>query len=125
MSKGHIMVAGLLLTLLAGGSHAGEESEQVTLRDPMRPDGYRSARQPAEQKEAEKRWQWRVNSILISEDRRLAVVNGRSVRVGDRVGPASVVEILPYAVRLRHGGKLKTILLEAGSVKQPSGRQGQ
>lgn len=119
------MVAGLLLALGAGATHAGEASEEISLRDPMRPDGHRPQRESASAEEQSRQWHWHVNSILISEERRLAVVNGRSVRAGDRIGPASVVEILPYAVRLRHDGEMKTILLEAGSVKQPSGRQGQ
>jgi hypothetical protein len=37
-------------------------------------------------------------SILHSADRRLAVVNGRIVRAGDRVGSSTIVEIQPRAV---------------------------
>ena len=39
-----------------------------------------------------------VASILYSADRRLATVDGRIVRVGDQVGDAVVVDILPNAV---------------------------
>jgi hypothetical protein len=39
-----------------------------------------------------------VASILHSADRRLAVVNGRIVRAGDRIGSSTIVEIQPRAV---------------------------
>jgi hypothetical protein len=39
-----------------------------------------------------------VGSILHSADRRLAVVNGRIVRAGDRVGSSTIVDIQPRAV---------------------------
>lgn len=45
-----------------------------------------------------------VSSILFSASRRLAVVDGRIVGVGDHVGEAEVVEIQPDAVRLRWPG---------------------
>ena len=39
-----------------------------------------------------------IASILHSPERRLAVVNGRIVRAGDRVGSTTIVEIQPRAV---------------------------
>ncbi len=39
-----------------------------------------------------------IASILHSADRRLAVVNGKIVRTGDRVGSSTIVEIQPRAV---------------------------
>jgi hypothetical protein len=39
-----------------------------------------------------------VASILHSADRRLAVVNGKIVRAGDRVGSSTIVDIQPRAV---------------------------
>jgi hypothetical protein len=43
-------------------------------------------------------------SILHSAQRRLAIVNGRIVRVGDRIGTATVREIEPRAVVVESGG---------------------
>lgn len=43
----------------------------------------------------------RVDSILIDQDRRLAIVNGAIVAVGDAVGPRVVVQIESNAVVLR------------------------
>jgi hypothetical protein len=39
-----------------------------------------------------------VASILYAADRRFAMINGRIVRIGDQVGSAVVVDILPNAV---------------------------
>ena len=39
-----------------------------------------------------------VATILYSADRRLAMVDGRIVRVGDRLGDATIVDIVPNAV---------------------------
>ena len=46
-----------------------------------------------------------VTSILITPARKQAVVNGQTVRVGDRVGDAVVVDILSYEVILNRGGR--------------------
>lgn len=42
-----------------------------------------------------------LKSILLSSNRRLAVIDGRSVRVGDRVGNARVIAIDADSVKLR------------------------
>jgi len=39
-----------------------------------------------------------VATILYSTDRRLAMVDGRIVRVGDRLGDATIIDIVPDAV---------------------------
>ena len=46
-----------------------------------------------------------VQSILISPQRKVAVVYGRTVTVGDRVGDAVVMDIRPYEVILNRGGR--------------------
>ena len=46
-----------------------------------------------------------LQSILVSAQRRLAVISGRTVRVGDQVGDAVVTEILPYEVVLQRNGQ--------------------
>jgi hypothetical protein len=53
-----------------------------------------------------------VSSVLVSGDRRLAVVNGRIVGVGDWVGDVRVVEIAPTEVVLRDRlGRLRSAVL--------------
>ena len=43
----------------------------------------------------------RIDSILIDRDRRLAIVDGAIMTVGDEVGPRTVARIEPEAVFLR------------------------
>ena len=58
-----------------------------------------------------------VASILYSPRRRLAVVDGRIVRPGDRAGSATVVDILPKAVIVeRADGGRRTLDLQAPSA---------
>lgn len=45
-----------------------------------------------------------VQSILITPQRKQAVINGRSLAVGDRVNNAVIVDIQPYEVILKRGG---------------------
>ena len=58
-----------------------------------------------------------VASILYSTGRRLAVIDGRIVRPTDRVGTATVVDILPKAVVLEFAdGNRRTIELQAPTI---------
>ncbi|HET7306369.1 MAG TPA: hypothetical protein VFK24_00920 [Gammaproteobacteria bacterium] len=82
-----------------------------TLHDPTRPDYSSTARTV----HAAPRWQ--LNSTLISAHRRLAMINGKTVGVGERVDGATVVSIEPGAVRLRRGGHQFTIHLIADTIK--------
>jgi hypothetical protein len=43
----------------------------------------------------------RLTAIVVSPTRRVAVIDGVPVRVGDEVGAARVIEIEPLSVRLR------------------------
>lgn len=62
-----------------------------------------------------------VASILFSTDRRLAVIDGRIVRPNDRVGTATVVDILPKAVVLEFaGGERRTVELQAPRTRKGS-----
>lgn len=61
----------------------------------------------------------RLQSVLISNQpggRRLAVIDGRSVRAGDKVGGAVVVSIGEASVVLRRGKTLETLRLYPPAV---------
>lgn len=63
-----------------------------------------------------------VNSILYSSTRRLAMVNGRTVRVGQRIGGVTVVDILPDAIVVElPSGDVRTI--ERRSAGDARGRK--
>ena len=50
----------------------------------------------------------RASIILLGRERQIAVVDGQTVRRGDRVGDARVVRIDAYRLVLSHGGSIDT-----------------
>jgi MSHA biogenesis protein MshK len=96
------------LGLLAAGAAFAQG-----LSDPMRPpsmakDYVRS--EPAAS---------RLQSVLISPGRKLAVIDGRTVALGERVGDATLVAIAPTQVTLQTGGTYQTLKLHPGIEKKP------
>lgn len=61
-----------------------------------------------------------LQSILFSDQRRMAMINGEMVKVGDKVGPAVVAKITEEAVVLRVDGKLETIRMFPNLEKRVS-----
>ena len=82
-----------LCTLLAGPAFA---SEPVMLSDPTRPDGGGAAVVPAGPV---------LQSTMVSAGRKLAIISGRLVGVGETVGRATVTDIRPYEVTLKQGDR--------------------
>jgi len=60
-----------------------------------------------------------VQSILISSRRRLAVINGTTVALGDMVGAARVVKITETEVTLKTGEETEVLKMYPGVEKQP------
>jgi HD-like signal output (HDOD) protein len=56
--------------------------------------------------------QFRINGIFYTVSRPMAIVNGVTVSVGEKVDGATVVSIGPSRVTLRTDGELKTLALE-------------
>jgi hypothetical protein len=57
-----------------------------------------------------------LGTILYSPERKLAIVDGRIVGVGDQVRGARIVEITPSAVLLRDAqGRLRELTLGSGA----------
>lgn len=106
MSERRTKCIGLLLLAAASAAPA------QTLDDPTRPDHLEPERQAA----AAPASPWALSSIVFSDERKLAVINGQIVKVGDRIAGATVLEILPYAVRLQIGNETRTAQLLAGSA---------
>ncbi len=61
---------------------------------------------------------WALQSILSSENRRIAIINGIRVREGDRIGTARVVSIRPSQVVLNTGGRTLTLQLWPKSIRK-------
>ena len=52
-----------------------------------------------------------LSAVLFSDDRRVAVIDGRVLREGDRVGDAVVTEIFADGVKLARGGHVQVMRL--------------
>ena len=87
-------------------------SVAVAVNDPMRPPmTSTSAKQDAPG--------WVLNSVLISEDRNIAVINQRPVYEGGKINGAKVLKIYSDRVRLSTADKTFYIKLLPLSVKEP------
>jgi MSHA biogenesis protein MshK len=80
------------------------------LADPTRPpQGPRS-------QSTEARSSVRVEAILHSDDRRLAIVNGKVVRAGDHVSGVRIEEILVDGVRYMRDGRSQVVRLRPAAM---------
>ena len=59
----------------------------------------------------------RLQSVLLSPDRKLAIIDGQTVPRGGRVGDATLVQITETRVTLRRGAQLSTLELYPGVVR--------
>ena len=93
---------------------------RAELPDPTRPPGI-SPDAPSAAPSAPR--EPRLTSIVVAPERRLAVIDGQPVRVGDEIAGARVVTIQPERVRLRRGDETITLRLGGASVKRPTEAQ--
>ncbi len=96
-------LATLLLTFTANAA-LGDR-----LVDPTRPSNAKETARDAYQGV-------RLEAILSSEDRLLAIVNGKIVREGDRIGDARIDEIHSDSIRYTRAGRSETARLVAKSI---------
>ena len=59
-----------------------------------------------------------LQSVLVSPGRRVAIISGQTVKVGDKFGDALVVEIAESEVVLRSGKELRRLKLFPGIAKR-------
>ena len=105
----------LALGLLLAASSASQAALGQPLGDPMRPPEASASPSIEPRTEASTRLQ----SVLISGHRRAAVIDGRSVGLGERIGDATVVAISPSEVTLQRGSERQTLKLYPGTEKKP------
>ena len=79
------------------------------LTDPTRPAQYRPV---AAQERLD------LQSILFSDSRKVAVINGKALTEGERIGGARVLSISKDSVRLRRGGKVVRLQLDNVSIRR-------
>jgi MSHA biogenesis protein MshK len=100
-------LATLLLTMTAQSALADR------LVDPTRPTNTRAA-SPAEKVSAAP---VRLEAILRSDGVDIAIVNGKVVRAGERVGTTRIDAILPDGIRYTRDGRTHTARLDSKSMQ--------
>ncbi len=91
----------IVLFMMFGVVHAD-------LRDPTRPPGYAADSNPNP---------WELNAIFSSSDRKIAVINGVSVKEGDTIGNAKVTSINENSVVIDGSEGKMTLNLGTASIK--------
>ena len=61
---------------------------------------------------------WRLSAVLISSERRVAVLNGRRLQVGERIGGYRVAAIETDRVVLEKSGRHKIVRRSATGLKK-------
>jgi MSHA biogenesis protein MshK len=100
------------------GASAGATA-QPKLADPTRPPQSGASQETDTASEAKgAKPQPRLQSVLISKRRKLAVIDGRTVRLGGVIDGARVVAITEGSVTLRRGAETKTLSLYPAVAKR-------
>ena len=86
---------------------------QAQLDDPTRPANIANATSSA----TEVTSSWDLSSILISPQRRVAIINGKTVKSGEILAGAKVLTINEIGVKLKYRGKIILLKLFPDSVK--------
>ena len=104
-----------VLMLLAAAATA--LAQEPRLQDPTRP--YRPVAAAAGGGPAEQGFA--LTGVLVSETRRIAVINGRFYREGDRINGEEILRIEPGSIRIRRNGEVVTVSVkESRSVARRS-----
>ena len=93
-----LLMTGMLLSL-----------QVIALTDPTRPSAYRAANN---------KQNLRLESILFSDARKVAIINGAVVAEGDSVGNVKVIKIDKESVQIKRAGKLDKLILRHTSLRQ-------
>ena len=99
----------VMLGLLLGGAYTPSLADEV-LRDPTRP--YSAAARVVATAP-----RFVVNAIIVSPERRVAIVNGQRVGIGGSVDGATVIAIEKDQLVLERDGKQLTVSLNKGAAR--------
>jgi hypothetical protein len=104
-----IWIFGLGLTAMTA---AGAADPFANIPDPTRPSGWHDGGGSTVNQGLV------LQGTTISASRRIAVINGQRLAVGDRVQGATVVEVQPFQVRLQRAGRDITLRLTPSLAKE-------
>lgn len=95
------------------------------LVDPTMPDSYKannSVVMSSQTLEAEgSRYEWVLNSTLISPSHKLAIINGKQLNLGDEINGAIVKKIAHQQVMLSYQNEIVTLSLHQSFISQIKG----
>ena len=112
-----LMVRAAALLLLVGASPVGQAAHAQVLSDPTRPPQGPAA--AAAGGAAQAAPPSRLQSVLISPGRKLAVIDGKTVPLGGTVDGATLVAIRESEVVLQTGSQRETLKLNPGVQIRP------
>ncbi|MFL0799981.1 MAG: hypothetical protein K6L80_06015 [Agarilytica sp.] len=84
--------------------------DRVVLVDPTRPLGYSAKGSPHST--------LKLQAIFFGDDRKEAIINGRSVKEGDSIQGKRIVKIRHDAIVIEKNGGLRTLVLRPSIFKQ-------
>jgi len=100
-----------LLALGAGLVACAPPAEAQALRDPTRPPVFFGRTGDGGIVSHSRNAEWVLQSVLLSPERRYAIINGEVLALGGSVAGAELVAIREGEVTLRAGGVLRTVRL--------------
>jgi len=109
-------LSAVLVFLLVLGTSAGVAGQG--LADPTRPPAPRAPEGAESAPGATPQPTHRLQSVLISGTRKLAVIDGQTVPLGGEVGGATLTAISETGVTLRRGAETETLKLNPGVEKK-------
>ncbi len=113
-----IIVFTVTLVVFAGGVKPVPAQELI---DPMRPAPYRAPTPvTAEQQQAEMHSELQLTAILKGSQRRVAVINGEVLQVGQQIQGYRLIDIDARQVRLQKDGQHLVLSVEAQVMKRSS-----
>lgn len=101
----------IVLTLCLGAVAMAAEQP---LRDPLQPSGYRTVAQPVATKASVNTADWALGAVLLSEQRRVAIIDGQPLQLGDRYKGYRLDSVEADRVVLTNGTG-RVVLRRAGS----------
>jgi len=102
--------------LLAGAQAAAQQG----LLDPTRPPTVAPSPQATAERAAPPGPL--LQSVLLAPGRKIAVINGEPIALGEKLGEATLVRITETEVVLKHGREMRVLKLYPSVEKRPVGR---
>ena len=89
------------------------------LADPTMPAGYQNPSSTiSSQQQEPTQYEWILNTTIISPDRKMAIINGRILSIGDEINGATLMTIGHQQVQLSHENEIIMLSLHHSFISQ-------